>query len=156
MKDQRSYSMNRKQVNVIRLRRLIGDLPLVCSEYFRGIENNSSILTRINYAYDLRLFFNFLTLYIDKFANKQPHALDIEDLKRIEPLHIEMFLEYITYYTRNDNDIKGVENHGSGKARKLSAIRSCFSHFYKKGYLEKNVTELVDMPKIHEKPIIKL
>ena len=38
----------------------------------------------------------------------------------------------------------------------MSAIRSCFSHFYKKGYLDRNVTELIDLPKRHEKAIIRL
>ncbi len=155
MKDQRSYSMNRKQVNVIRLRRLIGDLPPVCVEYFRGIENKSSILTRINYAYDLRLFFNYLTQNIKEFKDKKAHLLVVSDLNLIKAVHIEMFLEYLTYYIKDDGSAS-VENNESGKARKLSAIRSCFSFLFKRGYLVKNVADLVDMPKINEKPIIRL
>lgn len=155
MRKHKSHTLNQNQINIIRLRRLIRDLPQVCAEYFRGIENNSSILTRINYAYDLRLFFNYLTIHIEEFNGKQAHDLTIDDLIQIKPIHIEMFLEYITYYNRDDDDTT-LENHESGKARKLSAIRSCFSHLYKKSYLKQNVTELVDMPKIHEKLIIKL
>ena len=68
-----------------------------------------------------------------------------------------MFLEYITLYNRSSDKQGGdISNNESGKARKLSAIRSCFSHFYKKGYLDRNITELVDIPKIHEKAIIRL
>ena len=66
-----------------------------------------------------------------------------------------MFLEYITLYNRSSGG-KDITNNESGKARKLSAIRSCFSHFYKKGYIDRNVTELVDMPKIREKAIVRL
>jgi integrase/recombinase XerC len=156
MLDKKPYSIQTNQLNVLKLRKVLRDLPPFCKEFFRGIEPTTSILTRINYAYDLRLFFEFLTREISLFAEKAPQQLTIEDLKQIEAVHLEMFLEHVTYYNRSDEDTVGVENHEPGKARKLSAIRSCFSHFYKKGYLGRNVTELVDIPKIHEKPIIRL
>ncbi|HHY82800.1 MAG TPA: tyrosine-type recombinase/integrase [Clostridiales bacterium] len=157
MQNSKPYSIHQNKLNIIKLRRVIKDLPPFCAEYFRGIEPHTSILTRINYGYDLRLFFHFITNEVPEFKDKTPQQLTIEDMKKIEPVHLEMFLEYITLYNRpGDNDASGTENHESGKARKLSAIRSCFSHFYKKGYLDRNVTELVDIPKIHEKAIIRL
>jgi site-specific recombinase XerD len=156
MPDNRPYSIQRSQLNIIKLRKILRDLPPFCSEYFRGIEPNTSILTRINYAYDLRLFFEFLTNEVPVFKEKNPRQLTMEDLKKVEAVHLEMFLEHVTFYSRSDEEPAGLENHEPGKARKLSAIRSCFSHFYKKGYLDRNVTELVDIPKIHEKVIIRL
>jgi len=62
---------------------------------------------------------------------------------------------YITYYTDSVGSYT-YENHEPGKARKLSSLRSCLAHLYKKGYLIRNVAELVDLPKIHEKAIIRL
>ena len=156
MSTKKTFSIQRSQLNILKLRKVLNDLPPLCTEFFRGIEHNTSILTRINYAYDLRLFFDFITGHTIEFADMVPKSLTIDDLKKIEALHLELFLEYITYYTRSDDNLTGLENHESGKARKLSSIRSCFSHFYKKGYLDRNVTELVDLPKIHEKAIIRL
>jgi len=155
MKISKAYSIHQNKLNIIKLRNIINDLPPFCIEYFRGIEPHTSILTRINYAYDLRLFFNFLTKEIEEFSGKHPNNLSIDDLNKVEAVHVEMFLEYISLY-KKPLENKDITNHESGKARKLSAIRSCFSHFYKKGYLTKNVTELVDIPKIHEKAIIRL
>ena len=157
MQSLKSFNVHESKLNVIKLRKVLRDLPHFCKEYFRGIEPNTSILTRINYGYDLRLFFRFLTIEVEYFRGKKPEELSIDDLKIIEAVHLEMFLEYISLYNKKQNGISSEQtNHESGKARKLSAIRSCFSHFYKKGYLDRNVTELVDIPKIHEKPIIRL
>jgi integrase/recombinase XerC len=157
MQHLKSFNIHENKLNVIKLRKVLRDLPHFCKEYFRGIEPNTSILTRINYGYDLRLFFQFLTKEVEEFKGKKPQELTIDDLKIIEAVHLEMFLEHITLYNRNKNGVRiSQTNHESGKARKLSAIRSCFSHFYKKGYLDRNVTELIDIPKIHEKPIIRL
>ena len=150
------YTLQREQINILKLRKVLRDLPPLCTEFFRALEPTTSILTRVNYAYDLRLFFSYLTEAVHEFQGRSPHRMTIEDIKAIEALHVELFLEHVTYYITPDKDRAGKENHGPGKARKLSAIRSCFSHFYKKGYLDRNVTELVDLPKIHEKAIIRL
>ncbi len=155
MSDTTSYSEKKGQRNVIKLRKILEDLPPFCKEYFRGTETTTSILTRVNYAYDLRLFFEFLTKEVQEFKDRVPQQLTIEDLKNVEAVHLEMFLEHMSLYNRTEDEAT-LENHESGKARKLSAIRSLFSHFYKKGYLDRNVAELVDIPKIHEKAIIRL
>ena len=41
-----------------RLRELQHELPDFCSDYFMAIEQQTSVLTRLSYAYDLKLFFN--------------------------------------------------------------------------------------------------
>ena len=40
-----------------RLRELLHELPPCCSDYFIAIEQQTSALTRLSYAYDLKLFF---------------------------------------------------------------------------------------------------
>ena len=44
-----------------RLRELLKELPDVCSDYFLSIEQLTSPLTRLSYAYDLKLFFQYLS-----------------------------------------------------------------------------------------------
>ena len=46
--------------NALKLREQLLLLPKFCREYFKGIEHNTSSRTRISYAYDLGIFFEFL------------------------------------------------------------------------------------------------
>lgn len=46
--------------NIIRLRELQQTLPSFCSQYFRGIQEYTSSRTRVAYAYDIRVFFEYL------------------------------------------------------------------------------------------------
>ena len=46
--------------NIQKLRELIATLPPFVKEFFRGIELVTSSRTRIAYAYDLNVFFDFL------------------------------------------------------------------------------------------------
>jgi len=156
MNNEKSYYQEQNQRNVTRLRNLLKDLPEFCNEYFRGIEHTTSILTRINYAYDLRIFFHFLTKEIEDFMDFSPRKLTIEHLNKLKAVHIEKFLEYLTYYHNPCDPTQERENNQSGKSRKLAAIRSFLSYFFKKEKIDRNVADLIDMPKIHEKPITRL
>lgn len=44
----------------LRLREVLKTLPPFAKDYFRAMEPKSSARTRINYAYDIRVFFHFL------------------------------------------------------------------------------------------------
>lgn len=57
---QLSYHEQVDRENILRLRNLIKDLPPFCGDFFRGIEPRTSSRTRIAYAYDLHVFFDFL------------------------------------------------------------------------------------------------
>ena len=155
-----AFQRDKAKRNILKLRSLIQKLPDFCFEFFRGIEPNTTLLTQIGYAYDLRIFFTFLIQELsDEFNRPTIRDISIEDLSRIKPIHIEIYLEYLTYYFK-DEDRPGTrseyENHNAGKKRKLSALRSFFDYFFKKEKLPNNVIALVDMPKIHEKAIIRL
>ena len=54
------YSNERTRVYTLKLRALLEDLPPICAEFFRGIENETLIRTRVAYAGDLKNFFGFL------------------------------------------------------------------------------------------------
>ena len=59
----KEYTYNEKNdiENLKKLRVLLSeDLPRFASDFFRGIEQRTSTRTRIGYAYDLRIFFEFL------------------------------------------------------------------------------------------------
>ena len=152
------FSTERNKQYTLKIHEIIKELPPACGEFFRGIEPNSSVLTRYNYALDLRLFFRFLMdteLCRDLDSMRQ---IDYKILNNVESDHIERFLEYISFYPdeKSENEESFITNSDRGRARKLSAVRSFFKYLYKKGRISNNAPSLVDTPKIHDKPIIRL
>lgn len=128
-------------------------LPVFCREFFIGIEPRTSVLTRLNYARDLEIFFDFLQKNIPGFEYLDVSELTLTDLEKIKAADIEYFLSYLNYY-----EYKGVKysNGERAKARKLSAVRCLLKYFYNKDKLSKNVASKVGTPKLHEKEIIRL
>src|SRR5699024_931846 len=47
-------------------------------------------------------------------------------------------------------------NQETGKKRKLTSLRSFYNYYYKKEMIETNPPALVDLPRIHQKEIIRL
>lgn len=145
-----SYYLTRTQTSNEKLKLVLSELPDFCKTLFIGIQNNTGSLTRLNYAYDLRLFFQFLSQEL----NKDIKSISLEDLKKLNVHDIEGFINHISLYENDDKKL--VENRENGRARKIASIRMMFKYFYKSGDLESNVASLVDTPKIHEKAIIRL
>lgn len=153
-----TYNDIQNQKNAVKLRELIYSLPVFSFEFFRGIEPTTSTRTRIAYAYDLRIFFDFILEYHPNLADKQMNEIEISDLDSILPEHVEMYLDYLNYYKKSIDDSKSIEyqNNDKGKARKLASLRTFYAYFYKKQKIRTNAPSLVDMPKIHEKNITML
>ena len=149
----KNYFQQREIETIHKLRDIQKDLPIITNEFFIGIESYTSPLTRLGYATDLRIFFNFITQEIDGFVGKNVRLLTYEDLDTITSTHIEMFLSYLSNY---EIDNKQYQNTIKTKARKLSSIKSFFKYCFDKDKLSKDVASKVKSPKIHEKPIIRL
>ena len=94
--------------NIRKLREVLKTLPAFAKDYFRAIEPTTSTKTRISYAYDIRIFFQFL-------ISQNPSLAKI-----------------------------GIPN------LNVSVLD------YKRQAIETNPVQLVDMPKIHDKAIIRL
>ena len=150
----KNYFDTRNQNTIIKERQVLKDLPSFAVDYFVGIEQTTSPLTRLNYAYDLRLFFEYLVNMLDLFEGKSIKQLVVTDLNKVRATHIERFLSYLSSYIDEENN--QISNGERSKARKLSSIKSFFKYFYNRDYINENVTSKVEMPKLHEKPIIRL
>ena len=55
-----NYHEEQNKQNIIKLRNVLAELPSFCRQFFLGIEDYTSARTRLAYAYDIRLFFEFL------------------------------------------------------------------------------------------------
>ncbi len=147
----KNYYEEREIACIERLENLITALPYYARDFFVGIELRTSALTRLNYAYDLRVFFDFLSKKV--FRNKALFDIELSDLAKLEASDIEYFLSYLSHYSINGKDERCTE---TGKARKLSTVRAFFKYFFNKNMLPANTPSKVSMPKIHEKEIIRL
>ena len=148
----RSYFEERTISTLERIRKITDNLPYYVEEFFVGIENRTTPLTRLNYAYDLRIFFDFLSRKVFR-GKKDVLDISIEDLDKLAASDIELFLSYLSHYTINGKEESCTER---GKSRKLATIRSFFKFFFNKGVLTANVAAKVAMPKLHDKEIVRL
>ena len=151
----RSYYKQTQIDQTIRLREVLKTLPPFAKDYFRAIEPRSSAKTRINYAYDIRVFFRYLMENNPIYKNYTIDQFRLQDLENLEPVDIEEYMEYLKVYTR-ENDGEMITNGEKGLSRKMSALRSFYNYYFKHQMISKNPTLLVDMPKLHEKAIIRL
>ena len=136
-----------------RLRNMLNVLPKFCHEYFIGIQQRTGTKTRLGYAYDLSLFFEFIKENNPTLRNTEIHDFDLDLLDKLSPFDIEEYMNHLRVYEKD-----GVEhtNKERGIARKLAAVRSMYNYFYKKQVIKTNPPALVSTPKQHEKNIIRL
>ncbi|MBP3431704.1 MAG: tyrosine-type recombinase/integrase [Clostridia bacterium] len=145
-----SFYEKRDLKNMQKVGNYLMELPEYCYDFFTGIENNTSSLTRVNYAMDLSVFFD----YLEKFVVKKPKAqISLDDLNELQARNIENYLSYLSYYQNNNKMVKNTER---GKARKLASVRSFFKYLFNHDLLEKNVASKIQTPKLHNKEIIRL
>lgn len=150
----KTYFEQRNFENTVKLRQILKELPFICNDYFLGIENRTSILTRLGYAQDLKIFFYFLNTECAEFADiKDIKQFDYKDLQKVETFHIEMFLNFLTAFTHDGIEYSNTEK---TKARKLATIKSFFKYNYNKDRIPADPASKVLSLKLHDKAIIRL
>ncbi|MBO4563361.1 MAG: tyrosine-type recombinase/integrase [Clostridia bacterium] len=150
------YSIEKTKKYTLKLRELVLTLPPCCTDFFRGIELTTGIMTRYGYAVDLKTFFTYLLGTDICEGLESMRQIDYAVLEKIDSVCIECYLEYVSLYQPDEDSDELVINGERAKARKLSAIRALFKYLYKKERIKNNAPALVDTPKLHEKPIIRL
>lgn len=148
-----NYYVQRNNSNINTIERLLNEeLPPFCYDYFVAIESQTSTLTRLNYAHDLKIFFYYVEQRVFR-GKKSVREMTIVDLESITDTDIEYFLGFLSHYVYNGREHNCSER---AKARKLSSIRALCKHFFNKGMISADNSAKVATPKLHEKPIIRL
>jgi len=148
-----TFAEQRAKELQLRTRETLRELPDVCYDFITAIDSTTQPLTRYAYASDLKLFFSFLTEELPKFGGHKAVELTADDLARVSSRDIHMYLDYLSLYIKDDVEVTNAE---LGKMRKLSSLRSFYKFLYKNGYIDADPSALVDLPKRHTKPIIRL
>ncbi len=142
-----------------KLRQLCRELPDYVFDFMVDMTPRTSILTRLNYAYDLRVFFRYLCDVNPGFG-KPARDVTLDDIKTLKSRDLIYYLEYLDNYTSSGRSADGAQiersNSNPGKKRKIVSVRSLFTFLHKHGYIQENVSALVEVPKIHQKEIIRL
>ena len=153
MKNSKNYHDEQNNINTLRMREVEATLPSFCKQFFRGVQEYTSSRTRLAYAYDLRVFFEFLHSQNSVCSGMKITEFPLSVLDRITREDIEEYLDYITYYVK---DGKEYSNNERGKKRKLSALKSFYNYYFRSELIKTNPAALVPIPKQHEKQIIRL
>lgn len=151
--ENRNYHDEQNKKNVLKMRELLKDLPGFCKSFFRGIEETTSSRTRLAYAYDLRVFFEFLHENNSVCSKMEITAFPLSVLDRLTREDIQEYIEYVSLYEKEGKEITNEER---GKSRKLASLRSFYNYYYTNELIEKNPAVLVPLPKQHQKEIVRL
>lgn len=151
---ERTYYEEKNIANIKKLRELEQHLPPYVTTFFRGIEPYTASRTRIAYAVDLKVFFEYIKHSNPAYKEKQLREIDFDILIKLKAGDIEEYLEYLKYYISQDG--KEITNSELGIKRKLSTLRSFYKYFHTHQLINENPTLQVKMPKIHEKNIVRM
>ncbi len=146
-----NYFTERAKNCIKKVEKLKSDLPYFCAEFFTAIETRTTPLTRLNYAHDLRIFFDFLTKKC--FTDKKVKDISLKDLSMLTAMDIELFLSYLSFYEFNNKEFTCSDQ---GKSRKLSTVRSFFKYLFSRDKIPSDVASKVGVPKVRDKEIIRL
>lgn len=160
MAENLSYREKVDAQRILQIRSIARELPPACGDFFSAIAVTTGTFTRLAYAIDLKTFFHFLQTERHQFSHKPLYAYTNDDLALVSQSDLTAYIEYLTFYYKNENDgdvpVRALTNHDLSIKRKLCSIRSFYDYLFKNNRIPSNVTTLVPLPKIHEKPILRL
>lgn len=153
-KNELTYSQQVNQDNIIKLRELRKVLPKFLGTYFIAVDQTLASRTKIAYAIDLKTFFEFIKSSNPIYKDKDIHDFTIDCISNLNSTDINEYMEYLKLYETAEG--KTVTNNERAIKRKMSAVRSMYNYFYKTEVIDSNPAIQVDMPKLHDKAIIRL
>lgn len=150
---EKAYHEKVNNRNEVHLRELCAKLPVFCKQFFIGIESTTSSRTRIAYAYDLGIFFEYLHETNPIYQKMEITHFPLQILDELKPMDIEEYLMYLKYYVKD-----GIEHSNDEQSlkRKLSSLKSFYNYYYRNELITQNPASIVKMPKLHEKNIVRL
>ena len=152
---QRPYHEQVDIMNTRKLRELLASLPPFLFLFFRGIEPTTSSRTRIAYAYDFHVFFEYLLTHHPAFMGRKMEELEVAELDHVRALDLEAYMEYLKFYSSDDSSSERM-NHSRGIMRKLSSLKTMYNYYFRKEMIKTNPAALIPMPKVPQKEIIRL
>ncbi len=149
MAETKTYAEQQREKAIVKLREMQKVLPSFLGQYFRSIEYRNAPRTIVAYAQDIKTFFDYMHENNPVCSKYEIKDIPLDILNQIQPTDIEEYISYIRFYKNRVNNERALK-------RKLSALRSMYTYFHKNRIIDYNPVLQVDMPKLHEKAIIRL
>lgn len=150
---QRSYSEQSNIKYTRQLRDICEELPSFIHRFFIAIDQTTSARTRVAYATDIKTFFDYIHLNFKKYSEIGVPDLPLSILTDLKATDFEDYIQYLKLYS--DKQGRDVINHERSIKRKLSALRCMYQYFHKSRIINENPILQVNMPKLHDKAIIR-
>ena len=147
------YLNDQKDHILVKLKELESRLPDFCRDFlnFYLSVKNAQPRTVLNYARDLDVFFYFLKE--NNPALSDTKKITSDDMDHLTASDIQEYMVFLENYTK---DGQRYQNSGSGKARKLSSLRSLYKYMLNMKMLRNNPTALIPSPKQKKKNIVMM
>lgn len=153
-----NYTEKLQETRMLKLQKIMKNLPSACKDYIRSISTTTSELTRIAYAMDYEIFFDFACKEIPRFSQKKIFEFSDDDIASFTAKEFDIYIDYLKLYYKDDDISKDIskkyKNKESGIMRKLSSLRSLFGYLFRMERIPGNTAELVPLPKLPSKPIL--
>ena len=89
-----TYFEERNEKTLAAIEDILETLPEFARQFNVGISMRTMPLTRLGYLRDIRVFCDYLVKR--KFKGKFIYELTIDDLAKVTPTDIEMFIDYLS------------------------------------------------------------
>ena len=171
------YSEEQKQGYEDKLDEIRLELPKFLESYFDYLDTRGlAIRTKLGYAQDLLIFFQYFITRIEKFNYIPMHELPVEFLSEIDVDMLNKYLKEIRSYVVRDSEIYYVRpnsskdkekytKEGVGKlktnsdaaiCRKISSLKTMFNYYFITEKIARNPMVHIQSPDVNDKAIVIL
>lgn len=148
----KTYSEQMNREYTAKLREILSEMPGYMTTFFRGIEQTTSGRTRLAYATDIRYFFRWLLETNPLLKDKTMKSVELSFLEELTAYDFEDYMDYLKLHGEDEE----ITNNERTIKRKMCALRVFYGYFHKKQEIQKNPVAQVELPKLHDKAIIRL
>jgi len=141
----------------MQLNNMLANLPDFVFDFVKKYYDGESINTQLAYCIDIRIFLKYLMTLPEFKHIENIEDFTAEDLNKVDLNILLNFRAYLEQYENTYVTATGAKktviltNSKKGILRKMSTLRSLFSYLFKADKLDKNITEKLDLPRIHHK-----
>lgn len=153
-----NYKKSSKAMKSDILFTILDELPSFYKDYILGVpEDVMATSTRVEYARNVREFFQYLENCNPYFKEKGKKNITIADLKLITKTDANEYAAYLTTYKFQKKEGSEEENYSSKTvSRKISAVSSMYKELIRLDKLNENPFSVIRRPKDKEHVIIHL
>lgn len=146
-----SYHEEKKIKDTEKTRELLNQLPLFCKELILDTQDNIQKSSQVEILLDIKLFFEFI-----RQNNKEISEINQITPQILEEISLFEFNEYKDWLS--GYSLNGVWrcNEAAAKRRKIASLKTLYKFLLKANYIQKNITTLIELPKVQDKEIITL